>query len=124
MTRDELRAKVLESNGRAFIGFKDPGATAGVDNFGRVLASVASVTLAREIIRTAGVLLEEMYLGDMPAVVARISSAQFDELVDNPLVEYIEPIFPGDYVDQQVTWNVQRVAAPAVWPTSAGEGAI
>lgn len=39
------------------------------------------------------------------------------------MIEYIEPIFPGTYNSQTTTWNVQRVNAPAAWPSSTGAGA-
>lgn len=59
----------------------------------------------------------------MPMVVARIPAALLGQLRQNPLIEYVEPIFPGVRLVQTTTWNVQRVNAPAAWSYSTGSSA-
>jgi len=47
MSDAELAAAITEAGGRVFIGFKDPGAAAGVDEYGRVLVSDSVVARAK-----------------------------------------------------------------------------
>lgn len=96
MTDGALAAKILEAGGRVFIGFKDPGATAGVDERGRVLASAASIAEAKTQLRALGIAII-FEVVDMPTVVARMPAELVAQLRRNPLIEYIEPIFPGTY---------------------------
>lgn len=119
MSDADLAAKVAGAHGRVFIGFKDPDATAGVDEIGRVLASRSSIAAAKALLRQQGIPLEFEFI-DMPAVVARIPATAVTGLRHHPLIEYIEPIFPGTYEIQTTTWNVQRVRAPDAWPSSTG----
>ncbi|HUF29777.1 MAG TPA: S8 family serine peptidase [Gemmatimonadaceae bacterium] len=122
MSDAELASKISEAGGRVFIGFKDPGLVGGVDERGRVRASAASVVAAKAELRALGVAIVFEFI-DMPTVVARMSAALLPQLRQNPLVEYIEPIFPGVRHAQTTTWNVDRVNAPAAWPSSTGSGA-
>jgi subtilisin family serine protease len=122
MTGAELSAKVAEAGGRVFIGFKNPEASAGVDEAGRVLVSPANVAAAKTMLRGLGLDFEIEFV-DMPTVVTRIGSAFVPQLRADPLIEYIEPIFPGTYSQQITTWNVQRVNAPLAWSSSTGAGA-
>ena len=122
MTDTELAAKVAEAGGRVFIGFKDPGAGAGVDESGRVLVSRPNVAAAKARLRALGLDFEIEFV-DMPAVVTRIPPGLVAHLRANPLIEYVEPIFPGTYTAQTTTWNVSRVNAPAAWSLSTGAGA-
>ncbi len=94
MTDAELAAQIEKAGGRVFIGFKDEGATAGVDETGRVLASRSSVVEGKAVIRAMGVEIE-MEFSDIPAVVGRMSAARLPELRHHPLIDYVEPIFPG-----------------------------
>ena len=67
MSDTELAAKISEAGGRVFIGFKDPQASAGVDETGRVLATPASVTSAKAQLRALGIRIEFEF-SDMPSV--------------------------------------------------------
>jgi subtilisin family serine protease len=122
MSDEVLARKAAEAHGRVFIGFKDPGTDAGVDEKGRVLASQSSIGAAKALLRQRGIPLEFEFL-DMPAVIARIPTAAVADLRHHPLIEYIEPIFPGTYDAQTTTWNVQRVRAPQAWTSSTGTNA-
>ncbi len=122
MTDAELASKVADASGRVFIGFKDPGAGAGVDESGRVLVSRPNVAAAKAQLRALGLGFEIEFV-DMPAVVTRIPPRLVAHLRANPLIEYVEPIFPGTYTAQTTTWNVSRVNAPAAWSLSTGAGA-
>lgn len=121
MTDAELTAKVAEASGRVFIGFKDPEASAGVDEAGRVLVSSKSVAAAKALLRAHGLDLEIEFI-DMPTVVTSIPAGLVPQLRADRMIEYIEPIFPGTYSAQTTTWNVQRVKAPESWPSSTGAG--
>jgi hypothetical protein len=121
MSDGELAAEISEAGGRVFIGFKDPQAGAGVDEIGRVLASPASVAAAKAQLRALGVGVEFEF-SDMPSVIAHMPANLLPQLRANPLIEYIEPIFPGRWADQVTTWNVQRVGAPQAWSSSTGSG--
>lgn len=122
MTDAELSAKVAEAQGKVFIGFKDPTAAAGVDEAGRVLASASSLVAAKAQVRALGIEITYEFV-DMPMVLARMPTALLSQLRQNPLIEYVEPIFPGTYLEQTTTWNVQRVRAPEAWVSSTGSGA-
>lgn len=122
MTDAELSAKIAEANGKVFIGFKDLGATAGVDEAGRVLASASSVVAGKSQVRALGIEITYEFI-DMPMVLGQMPSALLSQLRGNPLIEYVEPILPGDYLAQTTTWNVQRVRAPEAWSSSTGSGA-
>jgi hypothetical protein len=71
MTEAELTAKIAEAGGRVFIGFKDADAVAGVDEFGKVLASALSVANAKAHLRSLGVNVT-IDFDTMPMVVARM----------------------------------------------------
>lgn len=123
MTETELAAKIAEAGGEVFIGFKEAGAVGGVDDSGRVLASAATIANAKAVLQSLGINIT-IDFDTMPMVVARMPAAVLVHLRQNPLVEYVEPIFPGTYNVQQTTWNIERVRAPEVWPSSTGSGAI
>lgn len=123
MTDAQLGANVAEAGGRVFIGFKDAHAVAGVEEFGLVLASASAVAAAKAQLRGLGVGIDFEFI-DMPTVVARMPAGLVGQLRQNPLIEYIEPIFPGVRLVQTTPWNVQRVNAPAAWASySTGSGA-
>lgn len=48
MSDFELAEHIANAGGRAIIGFKEPGARAGVDDYGRVLVSPSTVQNAKE----------------------------------------------------------------------------
>lgn len=85
MTDAELTAKVAEASGRAFIGFKDPAAGAGVDETGRVLVSRANVAAAKAQLSALGLQFEIEFI-DMPTVVTRIPFGLVPQLRANPLM--------------------------------------
>jgi len=122
MSDAELGKKVAEAGGRVFIGFKDSGANAGVDESGRVLASRSSIAAAKALLRQRGLEFEFEYI-TVPAVVTRIPVEAIGGLRHHPLIEYIEPIFPGVRTFETTPWNVTRVNAPTSWPSSTGAGA-
>lgn len=122
MSDAELSAKIAEANGKVFIGFKDPTAAAGVEEFGRVIASPASVAAGKAHVRALGIQITHEYIL-VPAVVAVMPASLLPQLRANHLVEYVEPIFPGVRHSQTTTWNVQRVRAPEAWTSSTGSGA-
>lgn len=121
MSDSVLAAKVGEAGGRVFIGFKDPDAEAGVDEFGQVLASPGSITAGKALLRSQGSDFEIEFT-KTPSVVTRIPTTVVAALRHNPLIEYIEPIFPVTVHTQSTTWNVQRVQAPTAWSYSTGSG--
>jgi subtilisin family serine protease len=123
MSEDDLLARIADASGRVFIGFKSPDAGAGVDEHGRLLADARSIGLAREALAAASVDVR-WAAPDMPAVVARIPQQAVRGLLHNPLIEYIEPIFPLRWASQDTTWNVRRINAVGAWPTSDGTGTI
>ena len=118
----ELAGKVQEANGRVFVGFKDPEAIAGVEEFGVPIASNAAIASGKELLRSQGGEIE-LEFGNMPHVVARIPSSLVALLRKDSHIEYVEPIFPGTFASQDVPWNVSRVGAPSAWATSNGAGA-
>lgn len=122
MSDSALAVKVDEAGGRVFVGFKDPTALEGVNDSGRVLVTPASVLAGKAHLRSLGAVFEIEFV-DMPSVVTRIPGRLVPELRHNPLIEYIEPIFPFQSHAQTITWNVQRVQAPSAWSYSAGSGA-
>jgi hypothetical protein len=123
MSNEDLARSVAEAGGRVAIGFKEPGAEEGVNDFGRVLVSPATVRAAKEDLRRLGISFEiEDRL--IPAVVARISPSLVATLRANPRVEYVEPIVMGrrGQSTQDTSWGVLRVNAPQAWARSSGSG--
>lgn len=122
MSDAELAAKIDEAKGRVFVGFKDAFAAAGVEEFGLVLASDSAVAAGKALLRALGITITFEFI-KTPAVVAHMPSALLGQLRRHPLIEYVEPIFPGVRHAQTTTWNVQRVSAPQAWTYSQGSGA-
>lgn len=122
MSDTELAGKIAEASGRVFIGFKDPGTAMGVDERGRVRTTGASVALAKEHLLALGIQITFEFV-DMPTVVAQMPAALLSQVRHHPLIEYVEPIFPGIRNAQTTPWNVHRVNAPLAWPQSNGSGA-
>lgn len=94
MTDAELAAAVDSAGGRVFIGFKDAGEAAGVDEKGRVLASDAAVAAGKSLLRSLKIEMTFEFV-DMPSVVARMPGSLVSRVRANSYIEYIEPIFPG-----------------------------
>lgn len=121
MSDEQLEEEVARANGRVFIGFKEADARAGVDDFGRVLASDRTVDVAKEFLRSLGLTLEREY-GLIPAVVTTIPPSMAGALRSDPVIDYVEPIFPGEYLGQDTTWSDVRIQAPAAWEYGNGSG--
>jgi subtilisin len=122
MSDAELAVAVEAAGGLVFIGIKDPQARAGVDEYGRVLVRTTDVGLAKASLREEGIQIE-MEFQTEPAVVARIPSDLVAALRSDPLIDYVEPIFPMERLSQTVPWNITRVRAPEAWPVTTGSGA-
>ena len=95
MSEPELCAAVRSSGGRVFIGFKEAGATRGVDSAGQVLVSDETMARMIQYVTAQGIRIEYRYA--LPAVVARMaaSASLVHELRGHPNVDYLEPVFPG-----------------------------
>jgi subtilisin len=117
----ELVQEIEKADGTVLIGFKEPGARGGVDDFGRVLVSAPTVASGKSQVRALGAQIQ-MEFEDMPMVVARIPAARVAALRAHPLVDYLEPVTQGEWLQQQIPWNVQRVEAPQAWPLTNGRG--
>lgn len=111
MSDGELADEIAKAGGRVFIGFKDPGAATGVDEYGHVLVSDAVVTDGKAQLRALGVVIEFEYI-DVPAVEALMSAQLLGKIRHNPVVEYVEPIFPGTFVHETSSPSVVGVLAP------------
>ncbi|HUL04048.1 MAG TPA: S8 family serine peptidase [Gemmatimonadales bacterium] len=122
MSDSVLEAKIQEAGGSVFIGFKDSSAAAGVNERGVTLASASSVANAKERLRQLGVTVRFEY-EHVPAVAAHMAPSSLPLIRHDPLVEYVEPIFPGRFASQDTTWNVRQVSAPVAWAYSTGSGA-
>jgi hypothetical protein len=96
MNDAELAAAVDSAGGRVFVGFKDPDASAGVDEQGRVLASNASIVAGKAYLQKLDIVITWEPV-DMPHVAARMPGKLVSQVRANPYIEYIEPIFPGTY---------------------------
>ena len=101
MSDSELASEIDKAGGHVFIGFKDPAAAAGVDDLGHVLVSDSVVAGGKAWLRSVGVVIEfeSMYV---PAVSAVMPARLLGQIRHNPVVEYVEPIFPGTYLQKTV----------------------
>ena len=121
MTDLELQDAVSQAGGRVIIGFKDEAASDGVDNFGRVLASAASVVTGKRDVVAAGA--EIVYeFRRIPAVVASVAPSSVGALRANPRIDYLEPSLPGEWHAQTTPWGITKVKAPSAWTLSTGSG--
>lgn len=121
MSDSELADSVAAAHGRVFIGFKEPGARGGVDDWGQVIVSDATVAAGKRSLRSLG-LAFDMEHRLIPAVVTTIAPSQVARLRALPFVDYVEPVVIGTYDVQDTTWNVRRVRAPEAWQSSTGAG--
>ncbi|TVP60537.1 MAG: hypothetical protein EA351_00520 [Gemmatimonadales bacterium] len=125
---EQLESAVEAVGGRVSIGFKDPGAEAGVDTRGRLLASSSSVEdgLAMLVGRGARITYEYRIV---PAVSAVIDPPEVRYLRAHPLVDYVEPV-PTDYtlysdgswVVADSMWAAEAIQAPLAWDSATGTG--
>lgn len=92
----ELRIEIDMACGRVFVGFKEKGATRGVDPQGRSLTSAETFARMKVYLVERGITIDWAGI-DLPHVSARMSArlALVTELRSHPNVDYLEPIFPG-----------------------------
>jgi subtilisin len=121
MSDQELSAFVQRAGGRVFIGFKEPGATRGVDAQGRPLVGEGTINAAKRDLRSRGLTFEHEFTL-APTVVTRIPAHLVPVLRRLPFVDNVEPILPGEWLSQTIPWNVTRIASPRVWSTTRGAG--
>lgn len=121
MSDEELADSIEVYGGRVFIGFKEPGARAGVDDWGRVLVTDATAAAGKGHLRSLGLTLEREFVLS-PTVVTTIKRTLVPKIRAHPLVDYVEPVGRIEFEAQDTTWNVHRVRAPASWPSSTGSG--
>lgn len=120
MTDDELAEAVSTADGRVFVGFKEAEAIGGVDAAGRIVVPRATLQEGKDYLASLGLSLEREY-ELVPAVVTTIAPDLVGTLRANPLIEYVEPILPGRFL-QDTTWNMEAVRAPEAWPSGDGSG--
>ncbi|HEX2081462.1 MAG TPA: hypothetical protein VHG08_27410 [Longimicrobium sp.] len=92
----ELRAEVERACGRVLIGFKEAGASRGVDDLGQSITSPETVIRMKAFVRERGVTIELEY--DLIPAIAGWMPARLDlvtTLRQHPNVDRIEPVFPG-----------------------------
>jgi hypothetical protein len=92
----ELRTEIDRACGRVFVGFKEEGATRGVDLQGRSLTSAETLARMKAHLTESDITIEWAAI-DLPHVSARMSPslALVTELRRHPNVDFLEPIFPG-----------------------------
>lgn len=143
MSLSEIEPHRQRSHGRVLLGFKDSDAAFGVDPFGRILVSNASIDGARALLDRLGVQVV-LELPPLPSVVAIVNAEQFAALRRHPLIDYIEPDatvrepqrpFTAERSSSErvssaahpasgdsIPWQIARVNAPAAWTLSEGDG--
>lgn len=92
----ELRSEIDRACGRVFVGFKEEGATRGVDLQGRSLTSVETVARMKVHLAERNITIEWAAI-DLPQVSARMSPelALVTDLRRHPNVDFVEPLFSG-----------------------------
>ena len=121
LSDEELADSIVANGGRVFIGFKEAGARGGVDDWGRVLVSGATVAAGKLYLRSLDLSLEEEYIFT-PAVLTTIPRALVSVIRSHPLVDFLEPVTRIQLEAQDTTWNIRRVRAPEAWTSSSGSG--
>jgi hypothetical protein len=98
LSTQELAALIQDANGRVFVGYKETNATSGVDGKGNNMTSDSTVQHMTALLLQHGAMIEWSY-ELIPAVVAHIPTdvAFLTMLRDHPNVEYVEPIFGGQW---------------------------
>jgi hypothetical protein len=97
----ELRVEIARACGRVFVGFKEEGPARGVDPQGRNLTTAETVNRMKRYLVERGVTIEWQG-GDLPHVSARMPThlQLVRELRRHPNVDYLEPIFPGTFLNR------------------------
>ncbi|MGD2153104.1 MAG: S8 family serine peptidase [Gemmatimonadales bacterium] len=118
MSDEELTRAVEDANGRVFIGIKKPGAVRGVNTKGQVIVAAEVIADAKAALLARGLKLEREYRL-IPAVVTTIAPQDVRSLRHLPFVDYLEPIFPGRRLTQEIPWGVDSIGAPEAWSEGA-----
>lgn len=142
-----LLQRVVEYDGRVIVGFKPTTEARGMRAPGVAALTPAGVaTLARQKLVDRGAQVRRQFRS-VPAVAATADTALVRSLLADPAVEYVEPDWRREPTDltvhrlsamiaegftkpdatasaaaQAVPWGVDRLRAPAVWPTTKGAG--
>lgn len=99
MSDTELADSVAAAGGRVMIGFKEPSARAGVDEWGNIQTSQSTTSAGKAYLEMLDVVIEdESKLA--PMVVAVIDTSLIVQLRQNPLVDYVEPMLQGCTLDR------------------------
>lgn len=127
LSDDALANAVVGRAGEVMIGFKDSEASDGVDNYGRVMASVAAVGRGRAFLASVGAAVDYEF-PSFPVVHARVSRALVAAIRHHPNIDYIEPVTtfrttqapstPAQFIPGAVT----QINVPSVWPAASGSG--
>jgi subtilisin family serine protease len=122
LSNEELERRVAKSNGRVFIGFKEPGNARGVSNAGRSSTSKRTIAEAiTEIVRLGGEVQARWTA--VPAVTAQITPGLVERIRQLPFVDYVEPVSTDARLLSQTTpWHISRVNAPEAWSFANGAG--
>jgi hypothetical protein len=118
LTDHELEAEVARADGRVIIGFKPPaalrtretGVVPGMDRASALAGRAAVEAMGAEIT------LSFRYSS---AVAATIPPGLAPALRTLPMVDYVEPSFPGKVLQanppQDTTWGIKKIRAHTVW---------
>jgi subtilisin family serine protease len=121
-TDEELVQAVAEVDGQVTIGFKPPGADAGVDIRGHRAATSADVVQGRQVLASLGASITREH-GLIPAVSAVIDPEDVPELRQNPLIDYVEPRSPPfRLLAGDTMWAAEAIQAPLAWDSTTGAG--
>lgn len=126
MTAEEFANAVQAARGEVMIGLKDAEHAEGVDNTGRVVASPGGVVAGKAALLALGVVPDYEFTRT-PVITAKVSPELAVSLRNHPMVDYIEPALPGEWLgasggsSQATPWGVTRVVAPAAWSLATGE---
>jgi hypothetical protein len=101
MDDGELQVAIEQAGGRVFIGFRNPGASAGVDEQGHNLTSASVVADGKAWLRSIGVVIE--FESQLPYVAAQMEPSLLQQIRHKSFVEYVEPIFPGTFFQSRRT---------------------
>ncbi len=121
MDDDALELAVRQVQGRVIIGFKDPTATDGVDNTGRVLASAQATEEGVRLLASLSATITYRFQ-KIPAVAATVPAGIIAELRRSPYIDYVEPSAPGQWANQVTPWGQFVIDAPFAHGYTLGSG--
>ena len=131
--RQDLAARLQDTQGRVIIGFKDATLPRGVSPEGVRLISPSAQRAAAADLRARGIDVTREFT-IIPAVAARVDEAEVAALLGDPRVDYVEPDYlnephafhaipsHGTPQAQVVPWGITRIGAPSAWATTRGAG--